>query len=144
MSTPSPSAVVTCVGPGSGLRRKECFLECMCTVDTFSGSFWRTRGRGTRGRFYSKNLRGVLTATVALCAARRVPCGSIRGETARDRKFGRPRTGLARARRGVTRAGAGKRPCKLIHYFRYILSSVSKITFTITCYFVSYGFHCYR
>ena len=95
----------------------------MCTVVTFSGSFWRTWGRVTRGRFYSKNLHAVFTLVVTLCAAQRARWSSIRGETARDRKFGRPRTGRARARRGVTRDGAGKRRCKLIHYFRYILFS---------------------
>lgn len=59
----------------------------------------------------------MLTLVVALCAAQRARCSSNRGETARDRKFGRPRNGLARARRGVTRDGAGKRRCELISLF---------------------------
>ena len=116
-STPSPSAATTRVAPRSGLRRKECFLECMCTVDTFSGAFRRTYGWFTCGRFYSKNSRGMLTLVAALCAAQRARWSFNRGETARDRKFGRPRTGPARARRGVTRDGAGKRRCELISLF---------------------------
>ena len=59
----------------------------------------------------------MLTLMVALCAAQRARRSSNRGETARDRKFGRLRNGLARARRGVTRDGAGKRRCELISLF---------------------------
>ncbi len=54
---------------------------------------------------------------VALCAAQRARRSSNRGETARDRKFGRPRNGLARARRGVTRDDAVARRCELISLF---------------------------
>ena len=59
----------------------------------------------------------MLTLMVALCAAQRARRSSNRGESARDRKFGRPRNGLARARRGVTRDDAVARRCELISLF---------------------------
>ena len=73
-------------------------------------------------------------------------CSSIRGETARDRKFGRPRTGLARARRGVTRDGAGKRRCELISLFsvhilfsKTLVHKISSISVCITFHALMYG-----
>ena len=59
----------------------------------------------------------MLTLVVARCAAQRARWSSNHGETARDRKFRRPRNGLARARRGVTRDGAVARRCELISLF---------------------------
>ena len=67
----------------------------------------------------------MFTLVAALCATLRALWSFIRGETARDRKFGRPRTGLARARRGVAHDGAGWRTTARenvdvnnFHYFR--------------------------
>ena len=114
-----------------------CF-ECMCTVVTFSGSFWRTCGCVTRGRFYSKNLHAVFTLVTALCAAQRARWSSIRGETARDRKFGRPRTGLARARRGVTGDGADKSIYCRIRGVPPISTSHERLNVIIHCAFYHY------
>ena len=93
------SAATTRVGPRSGLRRKNVFLSA-CAPSSPSAA----RSGAPEGASHAADslprIHAVLTLVAALCAARSAS-GSSRGETARDRKFGRPRTGLARARRGV-------------------------------------------